>query len=62
MLKTGSSYGTYFNGKGKLELFLRQLEMLNYRVVLLNRQQWNSMYLSEHSAKVDLLRKLIWAA
>ncbi|XP_065209728.1 uncharacterized protein LOC135838091 [Planococcus citri] len=50
----------YYKGKGRLELFSRQLEMLNFEVVLLSKQEWNSLYLSNLEEKKNYLRKLIW--
>lgn len=60
LLQTPSGF-SYFKGKGKVELHVRQLEMLNYRMITLHQPQWNSLHMSEANAKEDYLKRIIWS-
>ena len=39
---------------------VRHLEMLGYRVILVDPQQWNSMYMSEQAVRNDFLEQCIY--
>jgi hypothetical protein len=47
--------------KGFYKLRTRHLEILGYRVVLVDPQHWNSMYMSEPLAKNDFLENAIFS-
>lgn len=60
LLARVSSSSTYYKTKGKHEMLIRQLELLDYKVIVVDKKVWNSMYMSEPFAKENYLCSLIW--
>lgn len=60
ILLNDKKLSSYYKGKGKRELNIRHLEMLGYKVVVIDKYHWSSMCMSEPLAKENYLNSLLW--
>lgn len=46
--------------KGRLQMQQKHLEMLGYKVIAIDENLWNSMYMGEPKAKLNYINNLIY--
>ena len=61
LLNRRTSSSSYYLGKGTMDMKIRQLEILDYKVAVIDGHLWNSMHMTEPSAKENYLCDLIWS-